>query len=128
MNRKETKKKLIEIGISPCFLDDNMYWDMSNELLLGIDLSGADLTAVKLQGSNLQDTNLQGVIFKNADLRRAHLSWANLLDADFEGATLVEVEITTYQLAQAKNLEHAYLDPGRYADAVAYGYKPEKKE
>jgi len=128
VNKEETKKKLIEFGVDASYMDDDnhMPWDLSEEMLLGMDLSGADLSGVDLYGANLQGTNLQGADLSNSDLRKAVPSWANLSDANLKGAILEGVgHLTAHQLAQAKNLEYAYLDPGRYADAVAAGYKPE---
>lgn len=67
--------------------------------------------------------------FSGLDLPFRNLSGLNFFGSKFSGTDLDGADLTgctgltAHQLAQARNLEHALLDPNRYADAVAAGYK-----
>jgi uncharacterized protein YjbI with pentapeptide repeats len=63
-------------------------------VLMGVDLSGAnlndaDLRGADLYGANLSDADLRGAILSRANLSHAHLFHANLSDADLSGADLI---------------------------------------
>lgn len=94
--------------------------DLARANLEDMYLAGANLAGAKLSFAKLVGVDLYGAILVGANLEDA-----NLKDADLSHAYMTGVKgLTAHQLAQARNIEHAYLEPGRYADAVAAGYKP----
>lgn len=62
--------------------------NLSDEILIWADLSGANLRGANLRGANLNWANLSGVDLRAADLSEADLAWANLNNADLRGANL----------------------------------------
>lgn len=75
----------------------------SGQVLLSLDLHGADFSgrdlsgmALKhcnLSGVNFSRANLQGANFTNSDLRRANLREANLNDGDLDGVLLMGADL-----------------------------------
>ncbi len=95
--------------------------------LAGEGLRQAQLRGVDLAGANLERTRFNGASLVLADLRDSYCHRATFDGADLKGANLEGARrLTPAQLAKARNLEYAYLDPGRYADAVAAGYRSSK--
>lgn len=96
--------------------------------LRGAIFRRADLTNADLSNSDLRGTSFLLADLSGADLRYANLSQAELCEADLEGADLYGAmlkeakSLTPGQLAASKNLEFAYIKPGRFKDAVAAGY------
>jgi uncharacterized protein YjbI with pentapeptide repeats len=100
--------------------------NLSGANLLGADLRRADLRRANLSGAELTVADLRGAILAEADLSGADLSGANLAEADLRwadlrgtglgGASLVEVQVTVEQLAQARSLEGATLPDGTRFD------------
>ncbi len=117
IDRKQTQKILMGLGVPEAHL--LLYprkisnFDFSDEDLNEFDLSGDDLSNSSFICTNLRGADLTEAVFDGADLK-----YANLVGA---------IGLTGRQLSKAKNLEHAYLDPGRYADAVAAGYRPKEE-
>lgn len=109
--------------------------DFANAYAYNANFSYACLRFAKFDESNLasaslESTDLCAASFKETKLAYARLDYANLLETCFEGADLHSASLIGVknlkpaQLAKAKNLEHAILDAGRFADAVAAGYRP----
>ena len=88
MNREETKQRLIELGIEP----DRLKNDVWN--LRGVDLSVANLSGFILYNADLSGADLSGATLSNADLRRANLSRADLSGADLSGADLSGADLS----------------------------------
>ncbi len=68
--------------------------NLSDEILIWADLSGADLSEADLSGANLNWANLSRVNLTAADLSGADLAWANLNKADLRRANLNEAEFS----------------------------------
>jgi len=67
-----------------------------NRVLVGLDLSGADLRNTRFEGTvletcNLAGANLRGAQFIRCDVRSVDLTHAELGDNDFRGTMLVDV-------------------------------------
>lgn len=87
--------------------------DLSDVLLRGVSLSGANLSHANLTGTNLSEASLDNAILTSADLSRAVLRGAsvigtNLSTANLTGAELTEVNLSGADLSGA-NLEKADL-------------------
>lgn len=74
---------------SMCGFDVAMV-DLSGAVLVGCDLSDADLFGVNLAGAVLVGANLTGADLRNADLSGANLSGVSLVGADLTGANVNE--------------------------------------
>ena len=108
--------------------------DFVNAYAYNANFSYACLQFAKFDGSYLvssflESTDLSSASFKEANLVCIKLDYANLLDTSFDGADLGRASLIGVknlrptQLVNTRNLEYAILDPGRFADAVAAGYK-----
>lgn len=62
--------------------------NLSEEILLWSNLSGANFRGANLRGTNFNWANLSGVDLTAADLSEADLAWANLSKADLREANL----------------------------------------
>ena len=62
--------------------------DLREANLSGVDLSGVDLRGANLSGADLRGANLSGADLRGANLRWANLNEANLREADLRGANL----------------------------------------
>ncbi|MBI4993065.1 MAG: pentapeptide repeat-containing protein [Candidatus Magasanikbacteria bacterium] len=91
--------------------------------LMGCVLAGAIFIGITLRGAFLNGSNLQCVDFTGSDLSDTHFVNTDISGANMRSVTLQGAEVTAAQLATTRNLEHAFMDPGRFADAVAAGYK-----
>lgn len=95
--------------------------NLSDQFLVGVDLSGADLSEARLHGAvleaanltrvNLMRTDLSGANLRGADLTRANLVKANLQGANLRGADLSGAEMTEANLTGA-DLGGAILPDG----------------
>jgi hypothetical protein len=75
--------------------------------LRGADFSGADLRQVQLKHCNLAGCNLQGADLRqanltNSDLQGANLYGADLSDADLEGVLLMEADLRHCSMRRAR--------------------------
>jgi len=71
-------------------------FNLTGAILTGTNLTGVDLTRANLTGANLTDAILTGV-----DLTRANLTGANLTGANFTGANLSRADLTGANLTGA---------------------------
>jgi uncharacterized protein YjbI with pentapeptide repeats len=85
--------------------------DLSEAVLTGANLMGADLERANLKGADLTGANLMGADLEKADLGTANLSDANLLEADLEKANLTGVNLTGANLTNT-SLEKATMPDG----------------
>jgi uncharacterized protein YjbI with pentapeptide repeats len=86
--------------------------DLSGADLSDAYLSGADLGGARLGGANLKNSDLSGANLRDADLRKANLSWANMTsafasnanaqEADLQGATLCRTDLSDAKLSGAR--------------------------
>ena len=83
---------------------------MSEAILGGVQLQGADLGGAELQGANLWGAQLQG-----ANLYQAHLQGADLWGAKLQGADLQEARL------QGANLQEAQLQGANLQEACLQG-------
>lgn len=83
-------------------------------------LGGYSITHKQPRGLSLTHADFRFTNFCNANLRNADLTGADIFKANVFGADLRGVKITAIQLAQATNIEHAFLDPGVLADVLAF--------
>lgn len=67
--------------------------DLNNQVLEGVNLTGANLRRAKLHGIQLKGANLTGIKLRKADLRQVDLTGANLCGADLSGASLHQVNL-----------------------------------
>lgn len=96
------------------------YADLSDRVLEGRDLQGADMRKAKLMESDLSPrefedegresipTNLSGANLSSADLTDANLRWASLTDANLFSADLIAANLFSADLTDA-NLPRATL-------------------
>lgn len=97
-----------------CAISDG---DFSRFLLMGVDLSNADLRNVsfsdarmtvavlngaRLDGVSFAGTDLRGATFVNARITNVDFTGANLAGAVFEGAVLVDSDLTTARLCKTQ--------------------------
>jgi uncharacterized protein YjbI with pentapeptide repeats len=75
-------------------LQPNIQPDLSDALLVGLDLSGVNLGNANLTDANLTDANLSRADLGKASLRRCHLSRAYLNRTDLNGADLEGADLT----------------------------------
>ncbi len=92
MNRKETWKKLVELGAVGKKTPANAFHlrgaDLKTADLRGADLRGADLSEADLSGADLSEADLFGADLTEADLNTANLFGADLTEAALCGANL----------------------------------------
>ncbi|MDQ2905345.1 MAG: toll/interleukin-1 receptor domain-containing protein [Chloroflexota bacterium] len=82
--------------------------DLSEALLIGVDLGGAELGGADLRGANLFEADLRGANLTEAKCSKASLSKASLSGASLSGASLTEADLTEANLTEA-NLTGANL-------------------
>ena len=117
--RRLNKLGVTDINLNSCHLENmDLHWaklqgakltdgNLQEANLFFAELQGAELYCAKLQGANLNKTKLQGAKFD---------------DAEFEGACLTASDLrgakglTSKQLAEAKSLYEAKLDPDLEAE------------
>jgi uncharacterized protein YjbI with pentapeptide repeats len=96
-----------------------------------LDLQGANLYMVNLQWADLNGANLRGANLNRADLSDANLSChpmfgrTNLVDAELNGAILVDAKLVNVELNRAK-LNGANLDGVDLSGAALDGAKLNK--
>ncbi len=113
--------------------------DLSDAKLKSANLKGAKLKRANLARANLEDTNLQQAILsdaslqnvnaRNADLREANLQLADLHGVDLQGADVGEASfdlanLSSTNLADAKNLSQHQLESA-FGDRVTAASLPE---
>lgn len=67
--------------------------DLSGANFTGLDLSGVQLKHCSLAGCQLQGAKLQGANLTNSDLRHANLQGADLSGADLEGTLFMGADL-----------------------------------
>lgn len=82
--------------------------DLTGALLAGANLTGANLYQANLTGANLLSANLTGVDLAYANLTDAYMGRTNLSDASLMGALLSRTDLYRADLSNA-NLRGAYL-------------------
>jgi len=83
-------------------------------ILIGLDLSKANLSRAYLNGASLNSANLCGVNLNEAVLIEANLAWANLCRADLREADLLGANLTGGNFSKA-NLSGALLHAANLA-------------
>jgi uncharacterized protein YjbI with pentapeptide repeats len=91
--------------------------DLSNQVLDGIDLSGAYLEQVDFSGASLVGANLSGAILARAKLNGANLSGANLEAANVGAVTAIKCNFTGANFHQAK-LSKGNFSEANFTDAI----------
>ena len=76
--------------------------DLSGADFAGLDLSGVQLKHCTLAGCQLQGADLRGSNLTNSDLRHANLRGADLSRADLEGALLMGADLRHCSLREAR--------------------------
>ena len=106
---------------------------LSEAILAGVRLQGADVAGAHLQGADLWGTQLQGASLyqarlHGADLREARLQGTDLQEAQLQGANLQEAWLQGANLEDAKlqgaNLEEAQLQGANLQRAQLQGIRP----
>lgn len=106
------------------------YYDLSNETLRGVNLSGADLRGANLLKADLQEAVMWGTDLRAANLARTNLKgtyfWrAHLSEANFNGSDLFEAVLPEADLSKAflggTNLQKANLDRANLEQSVMIG-------
>lgn len=72
--------------------------DLSNKNLSGIDLTNTNLTGANLSGANLSGSILKYTDFTNANLKNADLNHSDLENADLYNADLENADLTFCKL------------------------------
>ena len=81
---------------------------VANAIMLGADLSGADLRGAYLIGANLSGACLRGANLRGAYLRDAYLSGVDLRDAYLSGVDLSGAEnIKSFQCGEYNRVSYA---------------------
>ncbi|MCB9795213.1 MAG: pentapeptide repeat-containing protein [Alphaproteobacteria bacterium] len=80
---------------------------LSDSLLVGVDLRGADLEDASLAWSVLKDLDLRGASLVALDLKRARLLSVQLAGADLRGAGLEEADLRGVDFSEVRGLESA---------------------
>lgn len=128
---KNTKRRLLAMGVPENRERKNGGWDLSKLTLSGQDMSCMYLREslfnhAILRGTNLEGSNLEDSTFNNADCTDANFTKANMrntthcgtyldatvTNADFYWANLLQVHLSSAsRLAEAKNLHTAIISP-----------------
>ncbi|OGE80425.1 MAG: hypothetical protein A2826_03205 [Candidatus Doudnabacteria bacterium RIFCSPHIGHO2_01_FULL_43_23] len=130
MTRKETRSKLLALGVRAEFLPGGFLvgdeiWELGDVNLTAADLAGAslegaDLTGADLELANLSEADLTRAKLYHADLYRANLNGAKLIGANLKGAILTDVTwVTPNQMAGAAQLGDAIACPAVIAGLLS---------
>jgi uncharacterized protein YjbI with pentapeptide repeats len=76
--------------------------DLSGADFAGLDLRGVQLKHCRLAGCQLQGADLRGANLTNSDLRYANLQGADLSRADLEGALLMGADLRHCSLRETR--------------------------
>lgn len=94
--------------------------DMTGALLAGANLTGANLYQANLTGANLLNANLTGAHLGNANMTDTYMGRANLSDAHMMGALLSRTDLYRADLSNA-DLRGAYLAGSHLSSANLAG-------
>ncbi|MBR2034202.1 MAG: pentapeptide repeat-containing protein [Alphaproteobacteria bacterium] len=78
--------------------------DFSGANLAGVDFSGANLTDANLSGADLTGAVLSGAVLHKTNFTGAKLNGVKLLEADFEDAILLDIEIDALGIEELQEL------------------------
>jgi hypothetical protein len=116
MNRKETWKRLVSLGVAIGKMPSTS-WELSKANLAKANLAGADLFEARLSKANLAEANLAGANLAFVDLYDSDLAGANLAGANLAGANLARANLAGANLSEA-NLGEANLSEANLAGAT----------
>jgi uncharacterized protein YjbI with pentapeptide repeats len=78
--------------------------DLSQSQMIGADMRYTNLTKAKLFGANMYGTNLSGAEMARADIRLANLSRASLIEVDMHKANLQNADMRRADMSRASLL------------------------
>jgi uncharacterized protein YjbI with pentapeptide repeats len=91
--------------------------DLSGAIVWDVDLNGRDLSGANLSGADLKDANLSDAILWDANLSGANLQLANLSGADLTDADLSGANLSNADFKDALGIESAdFTDAWAWAD------------
>ena len=103
------------------------FCDLTEAIMIGLDLSDLDLRNANLGRADLSGANLSGAYLRNADLTGANLTGANLNGAKLDGAILTKANLIRANLSKADlyeaNLNGADMGGANLIKAELFGAK-----
>jgi uncharacterized protein YjbI with pentapeptide repeats len=115
--------------------EHQVFLDLREATLLGVNLQETNLQETNLQGANLQGANLRSANFREAwlptvDLREAFLATADLQEANLQGANLQEAILLRADLDRANfqkaKLQRAILERANLQGVIFQGANLER--